>query len=290
MEAVKVTDFFIVSATESWPRKQDNPTLGKICKAYEVRLVFSNGDSVLDRMHYLTSGASRNCFLFDSLRMVRKCYEAAGRYTTHEDEARGAPAWRAVLPNHVPEIFLWKQVPTVTNSGRNVVLDCLLTEKIGPSLQASLRELSSLSQELPVMRAKVQAFFLGIVSMTENAHRAGLRWDVDFNCGNVCWNPDSQSWYLVDLEDFSPMPTTRTLRTAWLKAAKTNLKICGNTVAEQYWADLLRTHIQSDHWSPVSAEAFRVMFQAEEAGYFDSGKSRYRKNIKHGLKQSISIN
>lgn len=28
------------------------------------------------------------------------------------------------------------------------------------------------------MRAKVQAFFLGIVSMTENAHRAGLRWDV----------------------------------------------------------------------------------------------------------------
>jgi len=86
------------------------------------------------------------------------------------------------------------------------------------------------------------------------------------------------------------MPTTRTLRTAWLKAAKTNLKICGNTVAEQYWADLLRTHIQSDHWSPVSAEAFRVMFQAEEAGYFDSSKSRYRKNIKHGLKQSISIN
>jgi hypothetical protein len=196
----------------------------------------------------------------------------------------------SVLPNHVPEIFLWKQVPTVTNSGRNVVLDCLLTEKIGPSLQASLRELSSLSQELPVMRAKVQAFFLGIVSMTENAHRAGLRWDVDFNCGNVCWNPDSQSWYLVDLEDFSPMPTTRTLRNAWLKAAKTNLKICGDTVAEQYWADLLRTHIQSDHWSPVSAEAFRVMFQAEEAGYFDSDKSRYRKNIKHGLKQSISIN
>ena len=113
---------------EWWPRKQDNPTLGKICKAYEVRLVFSNGDSVLDRMHYLTSGASRNCFLFDSLRMVCS-YEAAGRYTTHEDEARGAPAWRAVLPNHMPEIFFWKQVRAVTNSGRNVVLDCLLTEK-----------------------------------------------------------------------------------------------------------------------------------------------------------------
>ena len=84
MEAVKVTDFFIVSATEWWPRKQDNPTRGKICKAYEVRLVFSNGDSVLDRMHYLARGASRNCFLFDSLRMVCKCYEAEGRYTTHK--------------------------------------------------------------------------------------------------------------------------------------------------------------------------------------------------------------
>ena len=104
--------------------------------------------------------------------------------------------------------------------------------------------------------------------MTENAHRAGLRWDVDFKCGHVWWNPDSQSWYLVDLANFSPMPTTRTLRTGWLRAAKTDLKICGNPVAEQYWADLLRTHIQSDHWSPASAEASPVMFQADKAGYF----------------------
>lgn len=114
---------------EWWPRKQDNPTLGKICKAYEVRLVFSNGDSVLDRMHYLTSGASRNCFLFDSLRMVCKCYEAAGRYTTHEDEARGAPGELSSRTTCRKYFFGSKCALSQTVGGTLSWINCLLTEK-----------------------------------------------------------------------------------------------------------------------------------------------------------------
>ena len=77
---------------------------------------------------------------------------------TRLTKTRHAGPQHGELPSRTTcrKYFFGSKCPT--NSGRNVVLDCLLTDKIGPSLQASLRELSSLSHPLPVLRPRCKHF------------------------------------------------------------------------------------------------------------------------------------